>query len=507
MSNIDDIFKKGLDGKGMEYSDASWAGMEQMLDTKQIGFFARYKLLLGFGSLLLIGSIALLCYKSLSPDTTVNTPTVLAEMPSETTTVKEEMAMNNRGIMISENPTSTNHANIPSEIPFIHNEQREISAIQRDVVSTDGNQDSKQISKTVSSSTNNKKFLDSQDFSFNAASTGKENSVMTSNPNLINFGKDQSLRNIQVAAVAITPNINDFNSTLKTTETQDFEQLVDLKSKIVTVFPYEVGASGLNTLASLPNPKAKNISLYISPYVGYINYFKNAVVPKTTYDRENNLGKSNAEASYNYGLNIGFKRGKWMLSSGIGMLHLKEKTYYTETNDAYTYVTAPRISNSAYTTTPRGTRVALITQENIDSTLVSTTDQVCEGCDVSFNYISVPLNLQYNFGKDRLRYFVEAGLSASFLQKAKGNYAIPAIIPNDSVFLPNTPIVSLANGEEVSKMLLQANAAIGVKFWLSPKWNLWTSYGYGMGLNSMLSIYEQKPTIQNLRVGVEFKLR
>ena len=41
MSNIDDIFKKGLDGKGMEYSDASWADMEGMLGGKKVGFIEK----------------------------------------------------------------------------------------------------------------------------------------------------------------------------------------------------------------------------------------------------------------------------------------------------------------------------------------------------------------------------------------------------------------------------------------------------------------------------------
>ena len=77
----------------------------------------------------------------------------------------------------------------------------------------------------------------------------------------------------------------------------------------------------------------------------------------------------------------------------------------------------------------------------------------------------------------------------------------------DSIAVPGTSIVALANSEEVSKIVLQANAAVGVKLWLTPRWNLWSSYGYGLGLNSILSSYEQKPRNQYLRLGVEFKLR
>ena len=230
-------------------------------------------------------------------------------------------------------------------------------------------------------------------------------------------------------------------------------------------------------------------------------------MPENIADKEGNLGKSDAQNSYNYGLNVGVKRGKWMLSSGVGVLGLNENTNYSETSEAYTYSTVPRITNNQYTTTPRGTRVVLVTQQNVDSTLVSTTSQVCEGCDVSFNYISIPLNLQYNFGENRLRYFAEAGLNTLILQKARGNYALLQQIQADSISVSSTSIVALENSEEVFKVVLQANVAVGVKLWLTPRLNLWSSYGYGLGLNSILSGYEQKPKNQYLRVGVEFKLR
>jgi len=270
---------------------------------------------------------------------------------------------------------------------------------------------------------------------------------------------------------------------------------------------YEVSANGPEHLDFLKNPTKRKFAFYVSPYAGYVNYTKNTVLPENASDEQNNLGKSTAQNAYNYGLNVGVKKGNWMLSSGLAMLSLREKTYYTESQEEYNYITAPRISKNDFAFTPRGTRVALISQEKVDSTLLSSTNQICEGCEVSFNYVSVPLNLQYNLGKKRLRYFAEAGISASFLINAKGTYALLRNANKDITVLPTTEIVDLSTREEVAKMLLQANAAVGAKFWLTRRWNVWTSYGYGLGLNSMLTSYEQKPTIQNVRVGVEFKLR
>jgi hypothetical protein len=55
MSKIDDIFKEGLDQKGLAYSDAHWAGMEALLDKKKKGFFVRYKWYFASLVLLFIG--------------------------------------------------------------------------------------------------------------------------------------------------------------------------------------------------------------------------------------------------------------------------------------------------------------------------------------------------------------------------------------------------------------------------------------------------------------------
>ena len=496
MSNIDDIFKKGLDSKGMEYSDASWAGMEQMLNTHKVGFFARYRLLLGFGSLLLISGITFLCYEQ--SDATVNTPAVLADMPLDKNATEADMT------------TGIPHrlAKPSDKTPVLVIEPEKTAATGQGAVSASPHKD--EVTKPTGIATNtassNATYLDPTDNGFRNTEpyvpiTGDRISVLAASVNNgANVGQASMTSN--GVSTAAWPSLES-DTLLKA----DFMHEITANGITVSGFAYDLSFHSPAKMAFLSYPSKKKFSIYLSPYAGYVNYAKNAMIPEDITDEEGNLGKSNAQNSYNYGLNVGVKRGKWMLSSGIGVLRLKEYTNYTETSEAYTYTTAPRISNNRYATTPRGTRVVLITQQNVDSTLVSTTNQVCEGCGVSFNYISVPLNLQYNFGKNRLRYFAEAGLNTLILQKAKGNYALPQPMQADSIAVPGTSIVALANSEEVSKIVLQANAAVGVKLWLTPRWNLWSSYGYGLGLNSILSSYEQKPRNQYLRLGVEFKLR
>ena len=492
MSNIDDIFKKGLDGKGMEYSDASWAAMEGMLGGKKVGFFARYKLLLGLGSVLLISSMGLWYFINQNKANTVNTPSVVAYKEENTAIHKtpgyvdtaESTDYESSKVLVTEErgtPLVNKEVTIVSPLVSVPRTRKTADIQETGAVKVD---DSK--GKSSDNTTAGIKTIDATDNGFRnyehlAVSAGG---------------------NTQTTSIGVTS-----SSEAETLVKPNFQEVILTNGIGMNDLGYEVSANGPEHLDFLKNPTKRKFAFYVSPYVGYVNYTKNTVLPENASDEQDNLGKSNTANAYNYGLNVGVKKGNWMLSSGLTMLSLKEKTYYTESQEEYTYITAPRISNAEYTTTPRGTRVALITQEKVDSTLLSSTNQICEGCEVSFNYASVPLNLQYNFGKKRLCYFVEAGLTASFLVNAKGTYALLRNANKDITVLPTTEIVDLSTSEDVAKMLLQANAAVGAKFWLTPRWNLWTSYGYGMGLNSMLASYEQKPTIQNVRVGVEFKLR
>lgn len=502
MSNIDDIFKKGLDGKGMEYSDASWAGMEQMLNTKEVGFFARYKLLFGLSSLLLIGSVALLYFNT--KETTVNTPAVVTDSAAENAAeveINEDLAANSIG--------SSQNIEI-SETEEEHNESLVLES-KVDEVS---------ITQDVTAPSTNISYVESKASAAGMVDTykdPKDNGFRTDEPIALASGGNENVNlstNAQFLSAATDENVRDFSSVAlpATAESEvlvkpKFGSIISAKGISIAEIAYSDNVSYPSELDFLPNLKKKKYSFYLSPYAGYLMYAKSVVAPDFITDENNNLGKSETQNLYNYGLNFGIKKDNWTLSSGIGFLSLKENIFYTASSKEYEYITAPRISNSEYTTTPRGTRVALVSMQNVDSTLVESADQVCEGCEVSFNYVSVPLSLQYNFGKYKLRYFAEAGVTASFLQNAKGVYATLKDADSDFAVLPSTQLVDLSTSEDVSKMLIQANAAVGVKFWLTPRWNLWSSYGYGMGLNSMLGSYEQKPTIQNVRVGVEFKLR
>jgi hypothetical protein len=94
-------------------------------------------------------------------------------------------------------------------------------------------------------------------------------------------------------------------------------------------------------------------------------------------------------------------------------------------------------------------------------------------------------------------YFVEAGGAVSLLTNAKGIYTI-----NDA---SKTGLLS-DNSSSVNKVLLQATAAVGVKYSMTNNVNIWSSYGQNISMNSMIADYSQKTRTQQFSLGIEIEL-
>lgn len=493
MSNIDELFKNGLNGKGMEYSDASWAGMEQMLHGKKLGFFARHKLLLGIVGILLFSSATLFYYANNSTRKTANTPAVVSDH-----------TLNEKGISVYDNPTKVTDYETSKDQNYLKSwtssiEQENSSTTRADAVSTPW------VRSEAIKQENNVLYSPKS----SRAGAGAKDDV----------SKTELPREISRVQDVVSEGVNTSDVIQNEVEPKQSVGIKDVLAKtnggnLIKASRIDFAGFSTNTspldrsvLDFLPPAKRRKYGLYLSPFAGLVNYSKSVNTPKFVTDDNDNFSKSSPQQSVNYGINVGVKKGKWMLSTGIGILELSERTFYTTQMDEYEYTTAPRITNAQYTTTPRGTRVALITETRIDSTLISTTVNECAGCEVQFNYVSVPLQVQYTAGRSRVRGFLEVGVVASFLQNANGVYATLKDANSDLAVVPSTQLVDLSTTDEVSKILMQASAAVGAKLWLAPRWNVWSSYGYGFGLNSMLRSYEQNANLQNVRVGLEFKLK
>ena len=140
----------------------------------------------------------------------------------------------------------------------------------------------------------------------------------------------------------------------------------------------------------------------------------------------------------------------------------------------------------------------------MDSFITGTQDVVeCVDCVTKFNYITIPLSIQFEIQKHRMIYFGEVGMSASYLRSANGNYSFINTI--DSV--EQIAIEDVSGNSKLSNMLLFGQASLGLKYRITSSLNAYASCGHSRGLNSMISGYKQTPSLNQIKLGFEYKLK
>ncbi len=186
-------------------------------------------------------------------------------------------------------------------------------------------------------------------------------------------------------------------------------------------------------------------------------------------------------------------------SIGINNLNLAERTNYTSTQYTYLHDTSYMLIKRNYETTPNGKTTALV-KETITTTTDSTQVINCANCIAKFQYIQVPMAVQYTYGFGRVIYFVEGGVALSFLRKTSGLYTVSGNGNNE-----NNMDYTIANLSKThaNKMLISTNAKLGLKYRINTKLNVFGSYGISIFQQSMLKSYNQKAQLQQLQLGLE----
>ncbi|MGB0850500.1 MAG: hypothetical protein ACPGTP_04590, partial [Bacteroidia bacterium] len=242
--------------------------------------------------------------------------------------------------------------------------------------------------------------------------------------------------------------------------------------------------------------KTPRFSLSVSPFVGVVDYSRNQNLQGLADDF--GLKASEKELkSLEYGVRIGVNKKKWSIVSGLEFLKLNEVVSYSAPTKETSYETKKMISNANFTTTSRGTRVALMSDVIVDSTENIVEKQICENCDFNVSYVRIPLNIQYNFGSGRLQYFGNAGASLLHATNAGGKYSI-----GENVALEIKDISTA----DVTRNMIQIDASIGARYRILNNLSVWGSINLSQGTVSMLNTYEQVPELRSIRVGLEIKL-
>jgi len=452
MSKIDDIFKEGLDQKGLAYSDAHWAGVEALLDKKKKGFFVRYKWYFASLVLLFIGITTYFSWPTAQQKETL-TPIALTE--SNNQKITSNNSLNTQQIASAQTDKKTlkeNTTNNNTDPKPTHNKSG------TDVI--DNSHKKKNLGHRF---TENKKNSSSQNAS----------SLPSSIPNSINEST------LVIKDVAFIPLIK--------------ASFMHLKLRDFYLFPVYLSSPILNKKAITIDYPSYKWQLFMAPYIQLSSHNRNIkLVTESEFKKQ-----EKPMPAMGFGVNFLAKKGHWVIKSGLQFNQIKERTNYASTFKTQTYDTNFRLVILNFTQNPRGSNVALL-ETKID-TLVGPSQTIINNPDaiVKFNYITLPLAVQYEWHQKRMLYFVEAGGAVSLLTNAKGIYTI-----NDA---SKTGLLS-DNSSSVNKVLLQATAAVGVKYSMTNNVNIWSSYGQNISMNSMIADYSQKTRTQQFSLGIEIEL-
>jgi hypothetical protein len=152
--------------------------------------------------------------------------------------------------------------------------------------------------------------------------------------------------------------------------------------------------------------------------------------------------------------------------------------------------------NANFGKTPGGSRFALL-KEHVDTT-TTVVDSECPDCQAEFNYVTVPLYVGYEWGRSRWRYGLDAGIQLMMLRSAKGKYVLQPT-NSDEVFGELNSTTLLASN------LTQLRGSAFIRYRLTSSLTAWSAYTTSFGLNSMLTSYDQKVNLQQVRLGLEWQ--
>jgi len=439
MKNIDDFFKSKLDKQGMAYDDAYWQAMEHLLDKepKKKGFFI-WRYVAAFLMGIAVCIIGFILIPSHDKNRMVANPTSksMSTQTATSTTIQDTIALKNENGALG--PTEKDNMKV-----------------------------------TVAKS------------QFARPSFNKTNDASE-----ILIGNTLAITETNKSEVQNTISIAN----------EPLERLI-LKAWM----PNHIAQFELETIAAITSfPKFTNGTLKQKdtnrikrPWV----YFMAIGSEYDKYSRSENksLLKADEQTLNRTGYNLQFmaQKNSWGIKTGIGLLQFAERTNYQSINKSYSIDTVYRLVNPNYGLSPTGNTIALI-KKQLDTTTTVWNTIANPNAIAQFTYLKIPLMVNYELGKKRFRFYIEAGLNTAILLKQKGYYT--------SFENNQYRVVDLKNNDLTKGVLFQSYTAFGFKYAIGKSLNLLGGYGFSKGLNSMVKGYQQKPNTQFFNLGLALKL-
>lgn len=253
-------------------------------------------------------------------------------------------------------------------------------------------------------------------------------------------------------------------------------------------------------LVSVPESHRKRWELWTSIYGFSSMHTRN--ISGLIEDASLQKARETSVRQNSYGAGVVLKHQGLSVSIGVEKLNLLERTNYLSTGIGWNYDTTLVLVLRENEQDPRGGYIALL-ENQIDSSSYSYPVEACPDCEVKFEYVSIPVGIQYEIGMRRVSWFGEVGGTIGLLQSSGGRYVVRGVNEQDTA---GSMIGELDYGQVVNKVIYHANVALGMRYRISSDASVWGSYNYGVGLNSLISSYKQKVDVQRIYLGLEYKI-
>jgi opacity protein-like surface antigen len=450
MNNLDNIFKNGLDGKGLKYSDKHWKQLQQQLDKDEK---PRKRFLwlwtLGLMSLTIVLYIGINTYKN-------NTNQSDFQKGTEN---HHQVSHANSGQYFSGN--STEKPAYVSETPVI-----------------DHHQDSEESAHKIATSAKKTHHLSQKEFKHPSIFEESEFS-------------DKGLDAMQ----PFIESTMEYQRVLSTLEIHQLNLRISGLLKTDNLIKDELNSD------TKPLRKLKTKWQWsVAPFISTIDYNKKVAVT----DIAGYKSQEKTLPSTGYGLYVFARKKRLAVKTGLAVFSLNEITNYTNTIHHWDYNSSYIVENNNYDKTRSGTPIILI-REIVDSTLTTYQETEHPNSEVKFSYLTVPLHVQYEIGKKRWVGFAGFGINLSFLRSSKGIYA--SNFEHNITSEANLFYEDISSRQNISKLLTDGEINAGLKYRLTKNTAFLMGYAYSQSINSMMSTYNQKAILHQIRFGVEIGIR
>ena len=205
---------------------------------------------------------------------------------------------------------------------------------------------------------------------------------------------------------------------------------------------------------------------------------------------------SNSKNSFGYLASFSASKKHWGFTTGLEYYNYQEQNNYKNTTKSYTYDTSYNMVNAMYATTPKGTRIALISRriDTLESQRLQTVNT-----SLGLHYLNIPLHVFYSakLGKFSLQF--EAGLNAGFLIGKTGTY---------TNLIQGNYTVHAAKGSNVfSPLLNQTYIGLGCSYPLYKQFSLQGNINMLKGMGAFMTGSSSALNRKGFGLGVVYRLK